>query len=271
MEIVTQILKTIPIMIFILFLGPWSDKAGRKVLIMLPFAGYALDCLILIVNVYFFDQLVVEFMWLESISSCFGGFTLLNLGAYGYIADTSSLKSRTIRIAVIDSMSSVSGTIGHYINGYLYAELGYYGSFGFALACFLLGLVIVCFTVQNKRDSNSKKTKTNLLDFKNVFESFKVLSKPRAENMRHIVIILVICFQIGIFSGGTFHINYLYVRKTFHWTDENTLVRLEPGSMKIIERFSDQVLFSAGFLQIRNQYYQSFSHSSSSCEGFQTS
>ena len=196
-------------------------------LILLPFAGYALDCVVLIVNVYFFDQLVVEFMWLESISSCLGGFTLLNLGAYGYIADTSSLKSRTIRIAVMDSMSSVSGTIGSYINGYLYAELGYYGSFGFALACFLLGFVIVFFTVQNKKEPETKETKVKLLDYKNVLESFKVLSKPRAENMRHIVIILVICFQIAMFSGGTYHINYLYVRKTFDWTDENTLVRLD--------------------------------------------
>ena len=124
-------------------------------------------------------------------------------------------------------MSSVSGTIGSYVNGYLFAELGYYGSFGFALACFLLGFVIVFFTVQNKKEPETKEAKVKLLDYKNVLESFKVLSKPRAENMRHIVIILVICFQIAMFSGGTYHINYLYVRKTFDWTDENTLVRLD--------------------------------------------
>ena len=223
----TQILKTIPMVIFTLFLGPWSDKAGRKMLIMLPFLGYVLYCVTLIVNVYFFDELVVEFLWLETISSFFGGYALLYLGAYGYIADTSSLKSRTIRIAVMDGMSSVSETIGSYINGYLYAELGYYGSFGFASACFLLGLVIVFFTVHNKRDTENKETKTNVLDLKNVLESFKVLSKPRAENLRHIVIILVICFQVGMFSGGTYYIDYLYVRKKFDWTDENTLVRID--------------------------------------------
>ena len=213
--------------IFTLFLGPWSDKAGRKMLNMLPFLGYVLYCVTLIVNVYFFDELVVEFLWLETISSFFGGYALLYLGAYGYIADTSSLKSRTIRIAVMDGMSSVSETIGSYINGYLYAELGYYGSFGFASACFLLGLVIVFFTVHNKRDTENKETKTNILDLKNVLESLKVLTKPRAENLRHIVIILVICFQVGMFSGGTYYIDYLYVRKKFDWTDENTLVRID--------------------------------------------
>ena len=247
-EIVTQILKTIPMVIFTLFLGPWSDKAGRKLLIMLPFAGYVLYCVTLIINVYFFDQLVVEFLWLEKISSYFGGYALLYLGAYGYIADTSSLKSRTIRIAVMDGMSSVSETIGSYISSYLYAALGYYGSFGFASLCFLLGLVIVFFTVHNKKDPQNKETKTKILDVKNVLESFKVLTKSRADNMRHIVVILVVCFQIGMFSGGTYYIDYLYVRRKFDWTDENTLVRSDLGLLKIISSFSDQILFTTGLL-----------------------
>jgi MFS family permease len=226
-EIVTQILKTIPMVMFALFLGPWSDKAGRKMLIILPFLGYFLYCITFIVNNYFFDELVVEFLWFESISSYFGGFALLFLGAYGYIADTTSLKSRTIRIAVMDGMMSVAATIGGFINGYLYAELGYYGSFGCASACFLLGLVIVFFTVKNQRDTNKKNTKTSVLDMKNVLESFKVLSKPRPESMRHIVIILVACFQIGRFAyHGASYVDYLYVRRKFVWNDENNLVRI---------------------------------------------
>ena len=178
-------------------------------------------------NVYFFDPLVVEFLWLESISSFFGGFAVYFLGAYGYIADTTSLKSRTLRIAIMDGMFAIAETIGSYINGYLYAALGYYGSFGCASACYLLGFVIVLFTVENKKISEEKKTKTNAFNMKNVLESFKVLSKPRPENMRHIVILLVVCFQIWNFSiGGTSYIDYLYVRRKFEWSDENTLVRI---------------------------------------------
>ena len=57
-EIGTQILKTFPMVMFALFLGPWSDKAGRKMLIMLPFLGYFLNCVSFIANIYFFDELV---------------------------------------------------------------------------------------------------------------------------------------------------------------------------------------------------------------------
>ena len=225
-EIVTQILKQVPMVIFALFLGPWSDKAGRKMLILLPFLGYLLYCITFILNVYFFDQLVVEFLWLESISSFFGGWVMFVLGAYGHIADTSSVKSRTLRIAIMDGMFSVAETFGSYVNGYVYAGLGYYGSFGCASACFLLGLLIVLFTVQNKKISEEKETNNSFFDVKNVLESLKVLTKPRPEHMRHIVILLIVSFQIWSFSSnGTSYIDYLYVRRKFYWSDEITLVK----------------------------------------------
>ena len=224
-EIGTQILKTIPMVIFALFLGPWSDKAGRKMLIMLPFVGYFLNCVSFIVNIYFFDELVVEFLWFESLASFFGGYALMFLGAYGYIADTTSVKTRTIRIAIMDGMFSVAETIGSFINSYIYAALGYYGSFGIASGCYLLGLLIVFFTVKNRKNPEHKGTQVKVLDFKNVAESFKVLTKQRQESMRHIVIILVLCFQIGMFGfGGAAYVDYLYVRRKFDFTDENTLV-----------------------------------------------
>merc|ERR1719186_2300147 len=114
--------------IFALFLGPWSDKAGRKILILLPFLGYIVYCITFVVNVYFFDELVVEFLWLEALCSFSGGPVLFFLGAYGYIADTTSAKSRTLRIAVMDGMLVVGEMIGSFINGYIFASFGYYAS-----------------------------------------------------------------------------------------------------------------------------------------------
>ena len=79
-----------------------------------------------------------------------------------------------------------------------------------------------------RRIQNTRGEKPKVLDVKNVLESFKVLSKPRAGSMRHIVIILVICFQIGMFGmGGASYVDYLYVRRKFGSEfngDENALV-----------------------------------------------
>ena len=235
-EIVTQILKQIPMVIFALFLGPWSDKAGRKILILLPFLGYILYCITFVVNVYFFDELKVEFLCLESLCSFSGGNIMLFLGAYGYICDTSSPKSRTFRIAVMDGMLAAGGTIGGFVNGYIFASLGYYGSFGSALTCYTLAFGIVFFKLQNIKIYQEKETNNPVFDMKNVSESFKVLTKRRPESMRHIVIILVVCFQISSFSWyGTYGpTDYLCVRRKFDWSDENILVNYKTKGLSIL-------------------------------------
>ena len=83
-----------PQVLFALFLGPWSDRAGRKFLILVPFVGYVLVCLAFIANVYFFDELPVEFLWMENISALFGSQIIFYIGCYGHLADTTSPQSR---------------------------------------------------------------------------------------------------------------------------------------------------------------------------------
>ena len=70
-------------------------------------------------------------------------------------------------------MLSVGETIGSFINSYVFAALGYYGSFGIASGCFLLGLLIVFLTVKDKQNLQNKGTNNNILDFKILLSHFK--------------------------------------------------------------------------------------------------
>ena len=87
-------LLKVPLVIFALFVGPWSDNVGRRRLLLFPFAGYFLTCISFILNVYFFDELYVEFLWFENVSACFGAYIIFFIGAYGYMADVTSVESR---------------------------------------------------------------------------------------------------------------------------------------------------------------------------------
>ena len=115
-------------MIFALFLGPWSDKAGRKFLIAFPFFGNCLTCLGFIANIYFFDQLYVEFLWIgevvikqqqllhyrrhfQVVGAMFGYWTIFFLGVYGYVADNTSVESRC-NIANITNKLCQKSTLG---------------------------------------------------------------------------------------------------------------------------------------------------------------
>ena len=104
--------KGIPPIIFALFIGPWSDKFGRKFLIVFPLIGYILYDIWFLINVIFYDTFVVEFLMLEVIQYWFGGFMCLFLGLYSYISDITDEKQRTVCIAVLDFVFFVGMTIG---------------------------------------------------------------------------------------------------------------------------------------------------------------
>ena len=57
MQLVTMFVKGVPPIIFALFIGPWSDRFGRKFLIIFPLFGDVIYCLWFLINVIFFDQL----------------------------------------------------------------------------------------------------------------------------------------------------------------------------------------------------------------------
>ena len=94
--------KVIPPIIFSLFVGPWSDKHGRRYLIILPLTGYILINVCFLINVIYFDELVVEYMMVEVLQYWPGGYMVLFMGSYSLITDHSSRSSRTTRIAIFD-------------------------------------------------------------------------------------------------------------------------------------------------------------------------
>ena len=59
--------KAIPPIIFALFIGPWSDKFGRRYLIILPLIGYIAYNIWFLLNVIYFDEMVVEYLMLEAL------------------------------------------------------------------------------------------------------------------------------------------------------------------------------------------------------------
>ena len=78
--LVSRYCQAIVPLLIILMVGPWSDKAGRRPLILIPLLGYIFNDLQLLMNVIFFDELKVEFLMLDVFQVFLGGGSLFYLG-----------------------------------------------------------------------------------------------------------------------------------------------------------------------------------------------
>ena len=97
-----MLIKGIPPIIIVLFIGPWSDNCGRKVLMILPVIGFILNYLWFLVNAIYFEELVAEYLMFEVVDYWLGGWTCFFLGIYSYITDVSTPHSRALRIGLLD-------------------------------------------------------------------------------------------------------------------------------------------------------------------------
>lgn len=65
-------MSTIPAFLFVLFIGPLSDRLGRKWPLVLPFLGHVTIALLQLLCVYW-DHWPVQAMLVENIWGLFGG------------------------------------------------------------------------------------------------------------------------------------------------------------------------------------------------------
>ena len=99
-----------------LLIGPYSDKYGRRPLLLIPLIGHIVAQIIYLVNVYywvrmllqycivkvfyqsrFFKDASADYVLVTSVYSLFGGGTTFLIGVYSYLADITTPEARTSR------------------------------------------------------------------------------------------------------------------------------------------------------------------------------
>lgn len=196
----------------VLFVGAWSDRTGnRKALMLIPIVGELISSLGLILATFFFMEWP---LWVTALieavpSALSGGQTIALMGSYSYIADVTSIESRTFRIGVVAVIVTLGFPFGTSISGVLTQSLGYYGVFTIGFVLYVIGFI---YTVLRIHDVNPVETEgtwieklTEFFNPKNVWDTLSVLFQ--AKRRQRVKIILVICAHIVILGpviGGNF-------------------------------------------------------------------
>ncbi|XP_013860770.1 proton-coupled folate transporter isoform X2 [Austrofundulus limnaeus] len=114
-------------------LGSWSDVAGRRLVLVLPNLGLALQVVVYLVVMYL-RLPVAYFLVGRLLSGLSGDFNAVLAGCFAYVADVSDRRSRTFRVAVLEACLGLSGMLASIIGGQWRRAQGYINPFWLVLA-----------------------------------------------------------------------------------------------------------------------------------------
>ena len=194
-----SIAQTLPSIAASLILGSWSDKVGRKTVLILPSVGSVLLYTNYILNVAYFSLDVNYILIGVCISGFFGGFATTLLGVFSYISDITDKSQRTVRVAILESMIFLGGTVGNLIGGELLQYNGFMAAFGLCLGLSVMVIIYISLILPESffPEVDQERNWAVIAVHNHLKTSFQVLTKRRPQHQR--LNLLVSLFGIFFF------------------------------------------------------------------------
>jgi len=187
---------TIPSIIVAGFLGALSDLYDRKWPLVFPACGMVLASIVYIL-MSLYDSLPIALIILASfLSGIFGGFVSCIMAVMSYISSISSPESRSMRVAILEGMTFLGGTVGPFIGGsILTATNSHAAVFLVILSCYVMVIIYVVFCVRSVKDTSSAggnhPTCRQLFSFYHFRSSLQICFKARPNFGRRNLILLI--------------------------------------------------------------------------------
>ncbi|XP_054001564.1 proton-coupled folate transporter-like isoform X2 [Hylaeus anthracinus] len=200
-----------------LFLGPWSDKHGRKAIIVLGYIGPSLTYFIL--SFMTFWDISPWFLLIAYIpTACFGGFCIILLGTICYISDITNEQDRAWQLAWMEVLIFVGVIAGILVGPVVFQAYGYTIVFGCASLCCILAGLYIYLLVPDSICSRNLITLNSIFDVHLVKELISTCTKKRDGFNRYIVwccLTVIILFVIVL--QGEMTIGFLFASAKLGW------------------------------------------------------
>ncbi|KAK7153282.1 hypothetical protein R3I93_011245 [Phoxinus phoxinus] len=205
-----------------IMLGSWSDRAGRRWVMAFPsllslLSGGLLLAVSLLGNISVYWTLLAA-----ALTGLTGGHVSIFLSSFSYLADLTmgSSSSRTLRMAVAESMIFVGGTVGFLLGGFLQQEFGLKAAFAAYIGCHVLALLYIALWLRDpstgrntciaEQCSPEDQSRLNILKYAKL--SFKAVFKRRSGQERLKLHFLILCtFINNLVAVGDQSILLLYL------------------------------------------------------------
>ncbi|XP_072388485.1 probable peptidoglycan muropeptide transporter SLC46 isoform X1 [Diabrotica undecimpunctata] len=209
--------------------GPWSDKHGRKPVLLMSLIGLTVgSALVVIFSI--FDSINPWYFLIASIPPMLtGGVTTYYAATLSYLTDVSTDETRGLRMACYEGALACGVLIGSIASPYLFDATNYETVFALGCACMLLSLAYMIFFIPeslntNKSNENSSSSSVGaedrkLIQLQNFKDMIKTTFKNRGEHKRTLLLIAILSTAIlGFLTTGDTGIQYLFFTERFDWT-----------------------------------------------------
>ncbi|XP_037398174.1 proton-coupled folate transporter isoform X1 [Pygocentrus nattereri] len=211
-----------------MMLGSWSDHAGRRCVMVLPFLLSLLSGGVLVAMVLVQSMSVYWCLLTAGLLGLTGGHVSIFLSSFSYLADVTmdSASSRTLRMAVAEAMIFVGGMVGFLLSGFLEQEFNLLAAFVAYLCCSVLAILyillwlrdprvtsVVIFPPKEDGGPDSENRQSGLFILKYAKMSFKAVFRRRSGQDRLKLHLLILCsFINNLVAVGEQSILLLYLK-----------------------------------------------------------
>lgn len=211
-----------------LFLGPWTDKYGRKKVICATFLGYSLSLasfvLISIISDYqtWINPWFFVLAYIPTIIS--GGFPSMNLAILCFVSDITDEVNRSFRLTMVEIIIFVGMLTGTVSSSFILKLTSATAVFAISTSIVALAsFYTICFMYESSTKFIQKESLSGqlseLLSIEPIKDMVKTCLKRRAKNDRKVLWCLIVILIFYVFTvHGTSTMFYLFVREKFQWT-----------------------------------------------------
>ena len=165
----------LPSFFMALLLGSWSDRVGRKIVVLLPVIGGLMDSICVLIIMFTRGSLYFLFIGSFCNGLC-GFFTTMILAVFSYMADMTSEKERALRLGILEAVAFTSGMISHISSGWWIHRLGFKAPYMFITCLHLISLTYIVFWLPESSKNVDQKRIGDLFSashFKKIYVVFK--------------------------------------------------------------------------------------------------
>ncbi|XP_055350177.1 proton-coupled folate transporter-like [Paramacrobiotus metropolitanus] len=214
------LVDSLPAMFFSLFLGSWSDEYGRKLPMLVPFAGLVIAHGFSLINT--FIRISPYYLMLTPfITSATGGMVLVNVAVFSYMGDYTNDRTRSPNVAIVDAIHMLLRFAGSAVGGQL-TQFGESVPFYLTISLHVCNFIFIFFAIHELRAFKSIKDCkiTDVVTLERVKDNWRTLSKKRPGYNRLFLLLIIGCLLIiGVCVIGDMSITQLYLEfDPFNWT-----------------------------------------------------